>query len=127
MIVPVSHAPMAVASSFQDIASAVKAYIETAKSVAADGLTWAEFGELLVGLLRLAVRLADLLNVSGPEKKAIVLEAAAALFDAVADKAVPLWLWPLWLAVRPAVRSLVLSLAAGAIEQILPLVRASTC
>ena len=120
----IASAPLAVASPFVEIASAVKAYIETAKSAAADGITWAEFGELLVGLLRLSVRLADLLSVSGPEKKAIVLEAVAALFDAVADKAVPVILWPIWIAARPAVRSLVLSLAAGAIEQILPLVRA---
>lgn len=120
-----TNAPIAAASRYFEIASAVKAYIETADTSATDGLTWAEFGELLVGLLRLSVRLADLLSITGSEKKALVMEAAAALFDAVADKAIPPWLWPLWLASRPAVRALVLALAAGAIEQILPLVRAA--
>ena len=120
-----AKAPLAAASHYVEIASAVKAYIETAKSAAADGLTWNEFGELLVSLLRLAVRLADLLQLSGAEKKAIVLDAVAALFDAVADYAVPLWLLPIWVLARPAVRALVLALASGAVESILPLVRAT--
>lgn len=119
-----TQAPLAAASHYVDIATAVKAYIETAKSAAADGLTWNEFGELLVSLLRLAVRLADLLQLSGPEKKAIVLEAVAALFDALADRCVPVLLWPVWLAARGPVRALVLALASGAVESILPLVRA---
>jgi hypothetical protein len=121
----IASAPLAASERFVDLSLAVRAYVVTAKAAAADGLTWAEFGELLVGLLRLAVRLADLLDLPGAEKKTLVLEAAAALFDAVADRAVPAVLWPIWIAARPAVRSLVLALAAGAVEQILPLVRAS--
>ena len=118
-----TRAPLAAASPYVEIASAVTAYIETAKSAAANGLTWNEFGELMVSLLRLAVRLAELLQLSGPEKKALVMEAAAALFDAVADKCVPVWLWPVWLLARGPVRALVLALASGAVESILPLVR----
>jgi hypothetical protein len=53
----------------------------------------------------------------------MVLEAVASLFDALADKAVPVSAWPLWMLARPAVRSLVIALASGAVEQILPLVR----
>jgi hypothetical protein len=121
----IASAPLSAGSQFTDVLNAAKAYITTAKVVAADGLTWAEFGELLVGLLRLSVQLADLLNVPGDQKKAVVMEAAAALFDAVADKAVPTVLWPLWLVTRSSVRALVLALAAGAVEQILPMVRAS--
>jgi hypothetical protein len=121
----IATAPLSAGSQFTDVMNAAKAYITTAKVVAADGLTWAEFGELLVGLLRLSVQLADLLNVPGDQKKAVVMEAAAALFDAVADKAVPTVLWPLWLVTRSSVRALVLALAAGAVEQILPMVRAS--
>lgn len=121
----IASAPLSAGSQFTDVINAAKAYITTAKVVAADGLTWAEFGELLVGLLRLSVQLADLLNVPGDQKKAVVMEAAAALFDAVADKAVPTVLWPLWLVTRSSVRALVLALAAGAVEQILPMVRAS--
>ena len=117
-------APATAASRYVEIASAVSAYISTARSMAADGITWTEFGELLVQLLRLAVRLADLLSVSGAEKKVIVMEAAAALFDALADRCVPLWVWPVWGLVRGPVRALVLALSSGAIEAILPLVRA---
>ena len=121
----IASAPMSAGSQFTDVLNAAKAYIATAKVAAADGLTWSEFGELLVGLLRLSVRLADLLNVPGDQKKAVVMEAAAALFDALADKAIPTVLWPLWLVSRSSVRALVLALAAGAVEQILPMVRAS--
>lgn len=120
----IAEAPLAASSKFDDLAQAVRAYLAVAKVASADGLTWQEFGELLVGLLRLAVRLADVLTVPGQEKKALVMEAAAALFDSVADRAIPAVLWPVWVLARPAVRSLVLSLAAGAVEQILPMVRA---
>lgn len=119
----IAAAPLAAASPFTDVVNAAQAYIATAKVAAADGLTWAEFGELLVGLLRLSVRAADLLNVPGEQKKAVVMEAAAMLFDALADKAVPTLLWPVWILVRPSVRTLVLALASGAIEQVLPMVR----
>lgn len=120
-----TNAPATAASRYVDIVDAVRAYIETAKSASADGITWAEFGELLISLLRLAVRLADLLQVSGPEKKEIVLAAVAALFDTVADKCVPVLLWPIWALCRVPVRALVLALASGAVEAILPLVRAT--
>jgi len=52
-----------------------------------------------------------------------VMEAAAALFDELADKAIPTVLWPFWVLARPSVRSLVLALASGAVEQILPMLR----
>jgi hypothetical protein len=121
----IAAGPLSAASQFTDVVSAARAYVEAARAAAYDGLTWREFGELLVGLLRLSVQAADLLNVPGDQKKVVVMEAAAALFDAVADKAVPTVLWPLWFVARPSVRSLVLALASGAVEQILPMVRAS--
>lgn len=122
----VTDFPLAAASSFQSIAEKVSAYLTQARIVAEDGLTWREFGELLLGLLRISIETLDATStLSGPEKKELVLEAAAALFDQLADKAVPLSAWPVWILVRPAIRSLVLALAAGAVEQILPLVRAS--
>jgi hypothetical protein len=120
----IATAPSLAGSKFTDIVNASRAYIVTAKAAAKDGLTWAEFGELLMGLLRLAIKTVDVLNAPGADKKAAVMEAAAALFDAVADKAVPTVLWPFWVMARPSVRSLVLALASGAVEQILPLVRA---
>jgi hypothetical protein len=119
----IANAPMAAGQQFTDVVNAAKAYIAAAKVAAADGLTWVEFGELLVGLLRLAVQTVDVLNVPGEQKKAVVMEAAAALFDELADKAIPTVLWPFWVLARPSVRSLVLALASGAVEQILPMLR----
>lgn len=120
----IADAPIAAASPFQSIAQKVAAYLAAAQSAAADGLTWREFGELLLGLLRISIDTLDATStLTGAEKKELVLEAAAALFDQLADKAVPLTAWPVWILVRPAIRSLVLALAAGAVEQILPLVR----
>lgn len=121
----IAAGPLSAASQFTDVVNAARAYVEAARAVSYEGLTWREFGQLLVGLLRLSVQAADLLNVPGNQKKVVVMEAAAALFDAVADKAVPAVLWPLWFVARPSVRSLVLALASGAVEQILPMVRAS--
>lgn len=119
-----TNAPAAASAPFEVLAEKVNAFLATARSTAAGGITWAEFGELLVSLLRLAVTTLDTIEtLSGEEKKAVALAAAGALFDLVADKAIPVGLWPIWILARPAVRSLVLSLASGAIEQILPLVR----
>lgn len=119
----IAEAPLAAASAFADIARSVTAYITAAKVKAADGLTWAEFGELLLGLLRIAIQAADLMQVPGVVKKELVLEAVASLFDSVADRAVPAVAYPLWIIARPAIRQLVLALASGAIEQLLPMVR----
>lgn len=121
----ISDTAIRAASRFEDVLAAGRAYVLTARLAAADGITWAEFGELLTGLLRVLTQMADLLTLPGPEKKLIVLSAAGRLFDAVADKCVSPWLWAFWLVVRPSVRTLVLAMAAGSIEQILPLVRSA--
>lgn len=121
----IAVAPLSAGSQFTDVVNAAKAYIRVASLAARDGLTWVEFGELMIGLLRLAVQTADVLNVPGEQKKAVVMEAAAALFDNLADKAIPTVMWPVWLLVKSPVRSLVLALASGAVEQLLPMVRAS--
>lgn len=123
----ICDAPIAAADNMAGIYDKVQAFIATAKSAAAGGLTWAEFGELFIALMRLCISTLDTVSVlSGPEKKAMVIEAVAMLFDAVADKAVPLAAYPLWLLVRPSVRSLLLAVAAGAVERLLPLVRSAT-
>lgn len=121
----IAAAPLHAASPFEDLAAKVKAYIATAQVAAAGGITWAEFGELMTGLLRIAVAALDTLGtMTGAEKKAIALEAVAVLFDKLADRIrVPTLAAPFWLLARPAVKSLVLAIAAGALEQILPLVR----
>jgi hypothetical protein len=122
----ISDTAIRAASRFEDVLAAGRAYVLTARLAAADGITWAEFGELLTGLLRVLTQMADLLTLPGPEKKLIVLSAAGRLFDAVADKCVSPWLWAFWVVVRPSVRTLVLAMAAGSIEQILPLVRSAS-
>lgn len=119
----ISAAPLQAASDLPSLAEKVRAFISIAKVKAADGLTVAEFGELAVALLRVAIAAADAIPVDGAERKTFVLNAVALLFDEVADKCVPFVAWPIWLIVRPAVRSLVLAAAAGAIESLLPIVR----
>lgn len=119
----ISDAPTAAGSQFTDVVNAAKAYVVTAKVAARDGLTWVEFGELLMGLLRLTIYTADILDAPGTDKKAVVMEAAAALFDALADKAVPAMAYPFYAVVRSPIRALVLAIASGAVEQLLPLVR----
>lgn len=117
--------PQAAAERQAGLLDKVLAFTAEARVIAADGLTWSEFGELMLSLLRLVVTFLDTVSaMTGPEKKALALDAVAALFDAVADKAVPALAWPVWILARPAVRSLVLAIAAGTIEQLLPLVRA---
>lgn len=119
----IAEASVRAALRFEDVLAAGRAYVLTARLAAADGITWAEFGELLTGLLRTLTKVAELLTVPGEEKRELVLVAAAQLFDAVADKAISPWAWAFWLVIRSSVRSLVLAMAAGSIEQILPLVR----
>jgi hypothetical protein len=99
-------------------------FIQTAKARAADGLTWAEFGELLLALLRLVVpALEGVRLMSGAEKKAFALDAVGRLFDATADYAIPVAAYPLWVLARPAVRALVLAIAGGVLEQYLAFLR----
>ena len=122
----ISEAPLTAAAAFDNLSEKVKAYITTAKLAASDGLNWSEFGELLTALMRLAVStLDDIATMTGAEKKDLSLVAAAALFDTVADRCVPMVAWPFYVLARPAIRALVLALAGGVIESLLPLVRAA--
>jgi len=122
----IAAAPVTAAASLEDgLLAKITAFIETSRSAASGGITWAEFGELMLALLRLVVTALDTVStMTGTQKKALALEAVASLFDAIADKAVPVAVYPLWILVRSPVRSLVIAIAAGAIEQLLPLVRA---
>lgn len=107
------------------IATGVAMFLEDARQKSADGLTWEEFGELLVQLLHVAVPLADEMSLPGPQRKECVMDAVAALFDLTASRCVPLWTLPIWSLIRPHVRGLVLALASGAIEALLPVLRGS--
>lgn len=120
----ITTGPIAEAAEPFGLLDKISNYIASARVASADGLTWGEFGELLLALLRLVVTALDSVStLAGYEKKALALDAVARLFDAVADYAVPVALYPVWLIARPAVRSLILALAGGVIEQLLPIVR----
>ena len=119
----ISSKPLARAQDLLDIRDKIKAFVVTAKGLAADGLTISEFAELAVALLRVCIETLDSIPAEGAEKKTWTVEAIGMLYDELADKIVPTWAWPFWMAVRAPVRQLVLLAAAGAIEQLLPLVR----
>lgn len=109
----------------QKIVSLATQFLADAKAKAAGGLTVAEFGALVVELLRVLVAGLESVPTDGPAKKAWALSIVAALFDSVAGYAVPIYLQPLWLVTKPAIRALVLAAAGGALEQILSLSRAA--
>lgn len=119
----ISSAPIAATSDLLSLADKVRAFVATAKSAATGGITVAEFAELTVSLLKIAISAADAIPVDGADRKVFVLNAVGLLFDSVADKCIPLVAWPVWLIVRPAARQLLLLVASGAIESLLPLVR----
>ena len=119
----VSLAPTAAASTLVGISDRVAAYIATAKSATADGITWAEFGELLVGLLRLCVQTLDSTAfLTGQQKKELAITASAVSF---ADRCVPLLAYPFWVVARAPVKLIVLAIASGAVEILIPLTRAA--
>ncbi|MBU6221769.1 MAG: hypothetical protein KGR24_03380 [Planctomycetes bacterium] len=106
------------------VISRAQAFLALAREQARDGLTWGEFGRLLVELLRLTVAGLDAVTgMTGPAKKAAAVGLAATLFDSLADRCVPLVAYPVWLLIRTPVRMIVLALAGGAVEALLPLTR----
>lgn len=120
----IAESSVAAADGHDDLAAQVGAFLSTAKASAAGGITWSEFGSLLVALLRLVVSALDTMpKLSGQEKHDVALSAVASLFDLVAMKAVPLPAFALFAVCRGPVRALVLALASGAIDQLVPLVR----
>jgi hypothetical protein len=100
------------------------AFIQNARQVAADGLSWSEFSELTSSLMKLATKTLDTVQrMSNEEKKAAVMDLVGRLFDAVAGYAAPVWLYPVWPIAKPILRALVIAFAGGTMEQILELVR----
>jgi hypothetical protein len=119
----ISSAPVAATTDLFSLADKVRAFVATARSAAAGGVTVSEFAELTVSLLKIAMSAADAIPVDGADRKVFVLNAVALLFDNVADRCIPTLAWPVWLIVKPAARQLLLLVASGAIESLLPLVR----
>ena len=117
---------VAIGENLHAIVSQISAFLAAARTQAAAGMTWQTFGQLLVQLLHQAVTALDAISgLTGPEKKVLVLTAVASLFDSVADRCVPLALYPFWSMIRPATRTLVLAIASGGIESMLPITRSS--
>jgi hypothetical protein len=119
----ISEAPNIAARDQAGFEEKLSAFLSIARIKSQNGITVAEFGELLVAAMRLAVAAVDSMPADGAAKKALVLSAVGVVFDTLADYAVPALAYPLWVVVRPAVRALVLMFADGAIESLLPLVR----
>lgn len=123
---PVTEAPLAAAYAFSDLGQQATAFLAVARLKAAGGITWQEFGQLMVALMRLGVTTLDsVATLTGPQKKLLVLEAVAVLFDALAGRCVPIVTYPAFVAVRPALRALILAIASGAIESLIPMIRSS--
>jgi len=117
---------VAAADNLHAIVTQMSAFLADARAQAAAGMTWQKFGQMLVDLLHRFVAALDAISgMTGPEKKGLVLAAAAALFDAVADRCVPAALYPFWTIIRPATRTLVLAIASGAVESLLPITRSA--
>lgn len=120
----IHDAPLAATAGSETVVEKVAAFLAAARVAAADGITWQEFGELLLALLRMSIHAIDAVGgMTGEQKKALVLDAVAALFDGLADYAVPAVIYPVWLLARPSIRALILALASGAVEIVLPMVR----
>jgi hypothetical protein len=110
--------------SLYAVVARANAFMASAREQSQDGLSWAEFGRLLVELLYLLVAGLDAVTtMTGAEKKAVTLTAVSALFDGFADRCVPVTLTPVWFVIRPATRTLILAIAAGGVEALLPITR----
>jgi hypothetical protein len=119
----ISSSPNTIANNLYDLEQRIQAFVGAAMAAAAKGLSVADFAELSISLLRIVIATADSLPADNADKKAWCVQAVADLFDAVAVLAVPKTFLPIWWAIRPAVRNLVLLAAGGAVEALLPLVR----
>jgi len=115
--------PIATKDPAAELQADVAVFLADARLKASGGFTVAEFGSLVVQLLRLCVEGLDAIPTDGASKKAWALGIIGTLFDTVAGYAVPFALQPVWFVVKPAVRVLVLAAASGALEQILRLSR----
>lgn len=119
----ITEAAVSAANGPKVLSEKVMLFVQTAKSLAVDGLSLSDFGELLIALLRLCVSFLDSIPDTGEAKKAYAMEAVAMLYDELIDKIVPVWVWPMWIIMKPLARPMVMAIASGAIESLLPLVR----
>lgn len=109
-----------------DFLTEIGDFLTGVRARAKDGISISDLAQACVEGMRLAIALLDRLSMPGAEKKAEVLKLVAYLFDQFSDGCVPLVAKPIWWIVKPAVRSLVLAIASGAVESLLPIVRSAT-
>lgn len=121
----VSESAIAVANDSPSLSEKVKSYVQHARELASDGLSVGDFAELATSLLRLVVSSLDSIPADGEQKKLWAIAAVATLFDAVADKCVPIYCVPFWIVARPTIRAIVLLAAGGVVQSLLPIVRAA--
>lgn len=101
-----------------DFENSLKAFIESTKLKAKDGLSLEEAFSILIDFVQLAVTLAKDLQNPGPEKRALVLHWVGVLFDTLAPLVpVPVWYLPFQIFVRPLNRYIVLTVAAALLER----------
>lgn len=104
-----------------EFSTQMRALIDSAVAKArdADGLTWAEAGQLFVQFVQLAVEAATGLRLDGAGKKQAVLLAIGELFDAIAPYIpMPWYLAPLRSVLIAKLRQVVLAVASGGIEAV---------
>jgi hypothetical protein len=109
----------------EELTAAVGKFLSDARAKASGGITVAEFGQLTAQVLSIAVAGLESIPADGASKKAWAVRCVELLFDSCADSCVPLFAKPIWWLARPALRSLVLAAAGGAMEQILAMTRAA--
>lgn len=108
---------------FRSLTQVANQWAEECRVMASDGLTVSELATIIVTGLRHTIRAADAIPVDGEERKKWVLHYSGQLFDMFADLCIPVYAKPLWFFVRPSARTLAQSLASGAIESLLPIIR----
>lgn len=119
----VCQAPLGAANALVDLPAKVRAFVDAARASGQGGYTVAEVAELLAELLRLTVAALEAIPADKPAKLQFAVDAVLMLFDAIADKAVPLVAWPAWIVLRPAVRHLVQLGTAGLVRVLLRMER----
>jgi hypothetical protein len=119
----ISEAPAKAANDLVSLSDKVSAYVAVAKVKAADGLTVAEFSELIVSALPILIAALDVSSLPGAERKATVVDFVGTMFDQFSDRCIPIYFVPIWWIIKPSCRSLALAWAGGAVESLLPIVR----
>lgn len=91
--------------------SEVRIYYSETIAAVADGITVEEVGQIVRGFIKLCVSAATRLNLTGPEKKAWVLNWVSALIEKITPSLPFPWNWLVYFG-----KAFVLRLVNGAIE-----------